>query len=281
MNTINEYCKHILLSGNLEDKLSSAPENLIDIIENITFPDLPARNKKIALTNEKSKIPRLEHLNSPINRAICLHHFANHELMAIELFAYALLKFQNIDSEHRKDLFLTLKDEQKHFKLYLKRMNELGLDFGEKPLNSIFWKFLPKMSNFEKFSAVMSITFEGANLDYSLVYRNSFEKFEDKNSAEIMNIIYHDERKHVRRGVKVIENRPNSKITDWDYYRQLLDPPLTPRRAKGYFFIPDSRRKLGLSETFIQNLAEYKDEFSNRKKEVIPEEMLNWGIYTG
>ena len=34
------------------------------------------------------------------------------------------------------------------------------------------------------------------------------------------------------------------------------------------------------SEEFIQNLAEYKDEFSNRKKEVIPEELKSWGIYS-
>jgi hypothetical protein len=27
-------------------------------------------------------------------------------------------------------------------------------------------------------------------------------------------------------------------------------------------------------------LAEYKDEFSNRKKEIIPEGLKTWGIYT-
>lgn len=281
MKTINDYCLHILCSGKLEDKLFYPPNDLIDIPEVIPFPSLPTRDEKIALGDEKSKIPRLEHLNQTTNRAICLHHFANHELMAIELFAYALLKFQNIGEEHRKDLFLTLKDEQKHFKLYLERMRNLGIDFGDKPLNSIFWKYANKMSSFEKFSAVMSITFEGANLDFALVYRNTFQKFGDDLSSEIMDTIYHDERKHVRRGVKVLEKRENHSISDWEYYLQLLDKPLTPRRAKGYFFIPDSRRKLGLSEEFIQKLGEYRDEFSNRKKEIVPEEMLSWGIYSG
>ncbi len=281
MKTINEYCLHILCSGKLEEKLLKPPEDLIDIPQEISYPNLPIRDKKISFGNEKSKIPRLEHLNQAINRAICLHHFANHELMAIELFAYALLKFQNIGFEHRKDLFLTLQDEQKHLTLYLNRMRDLGLEFGERPLNFIFWKFVPLMTSFEKFSAIMSITFEGANLDFALIYKNTFLKFQDKISAEIMNVIYHDERKHVRRGVKVLEKREDKKLSDWEYYLQLLDKPLTPRRAKGYFYIPETRRKLGLSEEFIQKLAEYKDEFSNRKKEVIPEEILAWGVYTG
>jgi uncharacterized ferritin-like protein (DUF455 family) len=281
MKTINEYCLHILCSGKLEEKLLKPPENLIDIPQEISYPNLPIRDKKISFGNEKSKIPRLEHLNQAINRAICLHHFANHELMAIELFAYALLKFQNIGSEHRKDLFLTLQDEQKHLTLYLHRMRDLGLEFGERPLNFIFWKFAPLMTSFEKFSAIMSITFEGANLDFALIYKNTFLKFQDKISAEIMDVIYHDERKHVRRGVRVLEKREDKKLSDWEYYLQLLDKPLTPRRAKGYFYIPETRRKLGLSEEFIQNLAKYRDEFSNRKKEVIPEEILAWGVYTG
>lgn len=281
MQTINEYCFYILTSPKLEDKLTPPPETLVDLPHSFEIPELPARETKIQLTNEKTKIPRLEHLNQTINRAISLHHFANHELMAIEIFARALLKFQNIDSEHRQDMFRTLKEEQKHLRMYIQRMQELGLDFGERKLNSIFWKFVPKMNTFEKFSAVMSISFEGANLDYALVYKNTFLKFGDEKTANIMNTIYHDERKHVRRGVKVLEKRPNKEISDWEYYRSLLEYPMTPRRAKGYFYIPRTRKRLGLSETFIQKLGEYRDEFSNRKKEVIPEEMLSWGIFTG
>lgn len=281
MKTINEYCLFLLKSPRLEDKLHPPPQDLKDQVQYLEIPELPSREPKIMLTNEKTKIPRLEHLNQKINRAISLHHFANHELMAIEIFALALLKFQEIDSEHRQDMFRTLQDEQKHLRLYIKRMRELGLDFGERKLNSIFWKFVPKMSTFERFSAVMSISFEGANLDYALIYKNTFAKYGDEETSRIMNLIYHDERKHVRRGVKVLERRENKEISDWQYYLSLLDYPMTPRRAKGYFYIPRTRKRLGLSEEFIQRLAEYKDEFSNRKPEAIPEEILSWGVFTG
>ncbi|MCX7999231.1 MAG: DUF455 family protein, partial [Leptospiraceae bacterium] len=183
MKTVNEYCLFLLKSPKLEDKLTSPLNDLEDKIQCFELPEIPARESKIQLTNEKTKIPRLEHLNQKINRAISLHHFANHELMAIEIFALALLKFQDISNEHRQDMFRTLQDEQKHLRLYIKRMQELGLDFGERKLNSIFWKFVPKMNTFEKFSAVMSISFEGANLDYALIYKNTFAKYGDIETA--------------------------------------------------------------------------------------------------
>lgn len=281
MNTINEYCKFILTSSTLENKLLPPPQNLVDIQDlEIEIPNAPTRELKIAISEKKSKIPRLEHLHLPINRGIALHHFANHELMATEIFAWALLKFQNIPDKSRQDLFNSLQEEQKHLKLYLERMQELGIDFGERPLNGIFWKYIPLMQSFEKFSAIMSLSFEGANLDYATIYKKTFEQFEDIKSAEIMEIVFLDELKHVKRGLKVLQRRENQSISEWDYFLSLLDHPFTPRRAKGYFYIPDTRRKVGFTEEFILKLAEYKDEFSNRKKEIIPEGLKTWGIYT-
>jgi uncharacterized ferritin-like protein (DUF455 family) len=281
MKTINEYCYFLLKAGTLQDKLTPPPVDLLDTPMSLELPEKPAREPKISFSNEKSKIPRLEHLNQPTNRAIAIHHFANHELLAIEIFAYAILRFQNIPSTNRLDLFRTLQEEQKHLRLYIQRMNELGIGFGDRPLNYIFWKFLPLMNSFEKFSAIMSISFEGANLDFAMIYKNTFEMYDDKISAEIMEIVFRDELKHVKRGFKVIKNRNQTHLSEWEYYLSLLDYPFTPRRAKGYFYIPDTRRKVGFSEEFIEQLGKYRDEFSNRKKETIPEGLKNWGIYTG
>ena len=46
------------------------------------------------------------------------------------------------------------------------------------------------MQSFEKFSAIMSLSFEGANLDYATIYKKDFEQFEDIKSAEIMEIVF-------------------------------------------------------------------------------------------
>ncbi len=281
MNTLNDYCRFILLSEKLEDKLIDPPENLVDLRDfSFEIPNLPAREKNISISEKKSKIPRLEHLGLELNRGVAMHHFANHELMATEIFAWAILKFQNIPDKSRQDLFSSLREEQKHFKLYLDRMRELGIEFGERPLNGIFWKYIPFMNSFEKFSAIMSLSFEGANLDYATIYQKTFSQYGDDKSAEIMEIVFLDELKHVKRGLKVLQKREDKSISEWEYYLTLLDPPFTPRRAKGYFYIPETRRKVGFTEDFILKLAEYKDEFSNRKKEIIPEGLKTWGIYT-
>lgn len=272
----------ILFSGSLEDKIETPQLNLLDSRElNLDIPNQPIRNNSIKISDQKSKIPRLEHLHMEINRGLAMHHFANHELMAIEIFAWALLKFQHLSDEIRLSMLKSLIDEQKHFKLYLERMKELGIEFGERPLNGIFWKFIPMMQTFEKFTAIMSISFEGANLDYAMIYQKTFSQFGDLKSSQIMETVFLDELKHVRRGLNVIRNREDKNISEWDYFVSLLDKPFTARRAKGYFYIPDTRRKVGFTEEFIQSLAEYRDEFSNRKKEVIPEELKKWGIYTG
>lgn len=281
MKTLNDYCLHIVLSENLEDKLLPPPEDLVDqTSKDIKIPDRPSRSSKIQVSDKKVKIPRIEQMNHKVNRAAAMHHFANHELMAIELFAMAILMFQDLGLEIRNDFLNTLKDEQKHFRLYWKRLNELGVDFGDRPLNYIFWKFLKQMQTPEKFAAVMALSLEGANLDYSLVYKKVFEHFQDKESGKVMNIVYHDEIKHVKRGFKIINRFIPKDMTDWNYYNSLLEYPFTPRRAKGFFFIPDSRRKAGFSEAFIQNLENYKDEFSNRKREILPKSIRIWGTYS-
>lgn len=282
MNTINEFCKLILESGHLIDKITPPANDLIDVIDfGLESIEKPNRDPRIDFSEKKCKVPRLEHLNQSTNRAICLHHFANHELMAIELFAYALLKFQNIPTSHRQKFFLSLLDEQKHFQLYLDRLHDLGMEFGDKPLNYIFWKFKTSMSTPEKFSAIMSISLEGANLDFALLYKNTFLEVDDEKSASIMDTIYKDEIKHVRRGLNFLRESKPAQLSDWDYYNQLIEFPFTPRRAKGYFYLPRTREQAGFDAEFVSKLGEYRDEFSNRKKEQIPERMKDWGVYSG
>ncbi len=280
--TVNEYCLFLLLSEKLSDKLTPPPKDILDIPDlSVVIPEKPNRENKILFSDKKSKIPRLEHLNQKVNRAIAIHHFANHELMALEIFAWALLSFQNADTLIRRDLFKTLKEEQKHLGLYIQRIRELGLEFGDKPLNSIFWKFTPLMKSIENFSSIMSLSLEGANLDFSRLYSKVFEIHGDTESSKIMDIIYKDELSHVKRGLRVLHKTKEPEESDWNFYTQTLVLPFTPRRAKGYFYFPDTRKKVGFSDEFILKLGEYRDEFSNRKKEVIPEELKSWGIYSG
>lgn len=95
--TLNEFARQVLLGPSLEDKLFIPIIPPVDVVslESSDIPSLPIREKKIQTSEHKSKIPRLEQLFNEENRYVTLHHFANHELMAIELFAWAILKFQD------------------------------------------------------------------------------------------------------------------------------------------------------------------------------------------
>ena len=83
----------------------------------------------------EGKLPPFESHRDPNNRAACLHRFAGHELLAVEIMAYALLKFPDAPPHFRKGLAHTLKEEQEHVRLYIKELTRLGIKFGDLPLS--------------------------------------------------------------------------------------------------------------------------------------------------
>ncbi|TGL56584.1 DUF455 family protein [Leptospira kemamanensis] len=262
---LTDYAKHLLISPNLEDKLLP-PSRFWD--EEVDFNAIriekPGRNQNLQFSDKKIKIPRLEHLNLESNRGLTLHHFANHELMAIELFAWAILAFPNAPKSIRNGWVKTIEEEQIHLKLYIKRMNDFGVQFGDIPLNYIFWKQLNQFHSLESFSAVMSLSFEGANLDYSQVYAKVFSYFGDNLTSDIMVYIFEDEVKHVKRGVRAFEKSIPPNQNSWEHYLSLIQFPFTPRRAKGYLYFPETRTLAGLDSRFVKELEVYEDEYTGR-----------------
>lgn len=262
---LSEYAKHLLLAPNLEDKLFTPAKHWDEEIDDKPLRiQKPGRSHLIQFSDKKVKIPRLEHLNLESNKGLTLHHFANHELMAIELFAWAILAFPNAPKSIRNGWVKTIEEEQTHLKLYINRMNDFGVQFGDIPLNYIFWKQLEQFHTLESFSAVMSLSFEGANLDYSQVYAKVFSYFGDLKTSEIMLTIFEDEVKHVKRGVRAFEKSIPPEKNSWEYYLTLIQFPFTPRRAKGYLFFPETRYLAGLDQDFVNHLSNYEDEYTGR-----------------
>lgn len=262
---VSEYAKHLLLAESLEDKLLPPSRHWDEETELTPLRiEAPGRSSKFQFSDKKVKIPRLEHLNLESNRGLSLHHFANHELMAIELFAWALLAFPEAPRSVRNGFLKTIEEEQTHLKLYLNRMRDFGIDFGDIPLNYIFWKQLGQFKTLESFSAVMSISFEGANLDYAQIYAQVFSHFGDQLTSDIMITIFEDEVKHVKRGLRAFERSIPENGNHWEHYLSLIHFPFTPRRAKGYLYLPETRSLAGMNKEFIQSLGNYEDEYTGR-----------------
>eukprot|EP00914_Ancora_sagittata_P028288 GHVO01055732.1.p2 GENE.GHVO01055732.1~~GHVO01055732.1.p2 ORF type:complete len:205 (-),score=15.62 GHVO01055732.1:1359-1973(-) len=201
---------------------------------------------------------------------MALHFFANHELLAIEMMAAALLVLPTENKEDvivKKSILTTIADEQKHFKLYQNRMNDFGLDFGDLPINDFFWRQMTNVKTKEQFFALVSLTFEQANLDFALFYGNAFAEVDDIKTSKIMQTVYDDEISHVALGQRWLNIwRGNDDL--FHFYMENLPGLITPSRAKGMIFDLEGRSKAGLDQKYIENLRTYNDDFkiTNRKQ---------------
>lgn len=264
--TINQFAEQILFSDSLALKLASPgglPDDVKalrpDCFETPDFPGRPAglnlsRGKTSNEASEKVSFPSRASLASERARGLVLHFFANHELLALELMALALLKWPNAPEGFRRGLVRTMTEEQSHMRLYLQRMKDLGVEFGEARLNSFFWDCLKDLKSPAEFSAAMAMTFEQANIDFALHYENIFRQEGDLVSAAIMKQVRDEEIGHVKHGVVWFERwRPKceSLFREWQNH---LTFPITPARAKGICFDRDGRIRAVLPLDFIDEL---------------------------
>jgi len=253
---VNEWAKGILTSDLLSDKLHS-PEVLTDTTTSKSFdiPEVPARTSQLRFGSKKQTFPGSFHLDTA--RGLALHYFANHELLAMELMALALLRFQDAPTGFRDGIARTILEEQSHLRLYLARMKELGVHFGDLSVNGFFWSTISTMKSPLDYIARMSLTFEQANLDHAVFFRDEFLKVGDTQTATLMDKVYREEIGHVKFGVSWFETMRPKKDSFWSEYETQLTLPLSPSRAKGKAFSAVARQQAGLSAHFISELSVY------------------------
>lgn len=256
---IREFAERILFGQTLEDKLFT-PNQLSDSspLSKFILPELPGRPKHLNISNTKHKLPSVHHLENKTNKGQLLHSFANHELLAIELMALALLKFHDAPKAFRRGLLQTLFEEQLHTRLYLDHMRLCEIEFGEYPLNRYFWDCLYKLDQPMEYICHMSLTFEQANLDYALFYQKCFNQIGDTRTANLLKKIYQDEIRHVKYGLKWFHRWKPNNLPDWECYQQHLHFPITPARAKGKEFDFESRVKAGFEKSYIEQLEVFQ-----------------------
>ncbi|MGZ0707600.1 DUF455 family protein [Coraliomargarita sp. W4R53] len=255
---LQEFAKQVLFGTSIEAKLSFPREEIIDTMPGsaIVTPRQLTRPKHLMLRDDgvRAKHPSQAKLVDEKERGKLLHFFGNHELLATELMALALLKFPDAPASFRRGLLETLKDEQMHTRLYMHRMEQCGIEFGELPLNDYFWKSVSSMEDPLDYVTRLSLTFEQANLDYSREYGKVFDTVGDSATAKILTKIYHDEIDHVGFGLKWFRRWKAAGKTDWEAYRERLVFPLSPARAKGKDFNTAGRLEAGLELSFINDL---------------------------
>ena len=110
---VREITEALVLSEDIEFKLAPLPDDLEDSepgtplrIEN---PGRPGRLHIRPIS--EAGVPSVEGYHDPDQRGRILHSFANHELQAVELFAWALLAFPGAPADYRRGLLRILQEE--------------------------------------------------------------------------------------------------------------------------------------------------------------------------
>ncbi len=261
---LEEFAKQILLSDRLEDKLF-VPESFED--ENrghwlraqtgsICAPEQPGRPRELALGSKKkgATFPREKDLHLDSERGKVLHFFANHELMALELMALALLKLVDSEPAFRMDIARTMLDEQRHMGLYMERMHQLGVGFGSVAVSDYFWRNFRTLQTGMDYICGLSLTLEQANLDFAHHYLSLFQNVDDAQSRDVMEQVYEDEIQHVSQGVKWFNRWREPELSQWEAYNRGLHLPMTPSRGKGLGFNRDGRLRAGFEPAFIDEM---------------------------
>lgn len=253
---LREWAIRILSADTLEEKLYTpdiltdhAPGSPMIWNEPVRPPGMSCQRR-----TKEQKLPPFHEHDQEDKRAVCLHRFAGHELLAVEIMAYALLRFPEAPASFRQGVAHTLKEEQEHVRLYMQQMERLGICFGDLPLFRHFWCHTPYLNTPLAYISVMSLTFEMANLDFAPMYGHSFERHGDPEAAALMARILKDEIAHVSFGWRWLKRMKEQDVTEWDAWETALSPLLTPKRARGFILHEDHRRKAGISDAWIDQL---------------------------
>lgn len=259
---LSEFAKNILFSGSLKEKLHS-PLSFSDLqpLQCVSLPSLPQRSGALELSRWKHSarvsFPTKSELVDPVKVGVLLHFFANHELLALELMALALLKFPDAPGSFRMGVAQTMLDEQKHLAAYIAKMNAVGIEFGDISVNDFFWAQCASMVSPLDYVTRMSMTFEQANLDFASYFRDVLVEVGDHETASLLQTVLEDEIGHVKHGLMWFRRWKSQSSSDWEAFCVALGGELNPARAKGSIYHEAARIKAGFCQDYIQSLKIY------------------------
>ncbi|MEE2674834.1 MAG: DUF455 family protein [Myxococcota bacterium] len=259
---MRDFCLHILEAGDLESKLALPEPGVFDRPpdpENAPRPPMrPKRTGGLEMRGGVEPLPKPHELQTPEARARCLARFAHHELMAVEMFAWAILRWPALPDRIERGLLGVLQDEQRHCRLYLDRLAAHGSKLEDHVLSDYFWKHVAAISDSAAgpaaFFSAMGLTVEQGNHAFAPRYSDAFREAGDTTSAAVCEQIHLDEIEHVRFAAGALRELSESaeSSTDIELYERAAPFPLSAARAKGRRFDADARRQAGLSEEFIE-----------------------------
>jgi uncharacterized ferritin-like protein (DUF455 family) len=212
-------------------------------------------------------MPKRGKAGSLKSKKALLHALAHIELNAIDLAWDIMARFSFLSEEHIEkgfslprvffdDWCKVADDEAKHFLLLNTRLNDFGITYGDLPAHDGLWESSERTAHdFAARLAVVPMVLEARGLDVTPNMIENMKKFEDFESATILQTIHDDEITHVKAGTVWFESWCAYYALDiettWQdlvqtYFYKTLKPP----------FNHPSRHKAGMLRHWYEPLME-------------------------
>ena len=217
------------------------------------WPDRPGRPEKPELIDPRNMPKRrFKGLNGRIG---LLHALAHIELNAIDLALDLIGRFSKapFPDDFINDWMNVAHDESKHFLMINKRLEELGSYYGALPAHDGLWEAAFKTRHdLMARLAVVPMVLEARGLDVTPGMIDKLDKSGDTHSADLLKIIYEDEKTHVQAGVNWFLALCQQENCDPEatfrqkvdtYFKGALKPPFNIR----------ARNEAGMPQGFYQN----------------------------
>jgi len=249
------FAAAVIEASTLEGKLASAPGQLTDSEPGIALRyDEPVRPPGLEMVPGASpKVPAPAGMCDPSQRPRILHALANHELQAVELFAWAILAFPGAPKAFRQGLANILADEQRHCRLYLDRLTAMGGTFGDYAVSGLFWRRAPEIDSPLAFVCTMGLTYEGANLDFALEHVVAARAAGDEATALVLQEVHDDEITHVAFAWRWMQVFKEAGKSNWETFVG-AGPRHAAERARGPTFDRPGRESAGMDDEFLDHL---------------------------
>lgn len=169
--------------------------------------------------------------NTPEGRARLLHAIVHIEFSAINLALDHAVRFRDMPKQYYADWIGVAADEAYHFRILRERLQTLGHDYGDFPAHGGLWHMAEKTTHDALVRmALVPRLLEARGLDATPPIQKRLIEHGDHASAQLLDIILHDEIGHVGLGDTWFRHLCAERhLEPESTYRQLLSDFNAPR----------------------------------------------------
>jgi len=227
-------------------------------VERIETPGIPERPLLVDPRSVKRR-----GFGSAAGKLALLHALAHIEFNAINLALDAAYRFRDMPEQYAHDWLLVAADESRHFLMVAERLSELDSHYGALDAHAGLWNMALKTDHDVMVRmALVPRVLEARGLDVAPPMIEKFRQHDDQRSADILDVIFNDEIRHVQIGNHWFRYCCEQRgLTPADVFEQLLR-----QHSRGYLRSPfnePARVQAGFSTEELDALkvieAEWED----------------------